>query len=41
MKGCILAGRFVVSNADKNTTRALRKTRSGRAGAPSKARDKT
>jgi hypothetical protein len=28
MKGCILAGRFVFSNGAKNTTRALRKTRS-------------
>lgn len=24
MKGCILAGRFIFSNADKNTARALR-----------------
>jgi len=41
MKGCILAGRFVFSDAAKNTARALRKTRSGPAAAPPKSRGKS
>lgn len=40
MKGCILAGRFVFSNSEKNTARALRKTEKQQAGTKRKPRDK-
>jgi hypothetical protein len=39
MKGCILAGRFVFSNAAKNTVKALRKTDAGPSGKPRKPRE--
>ena len=41
MKGCILAGRFVFSNADKNTTRALQKSRNRLTDPARKPRDKS
>ena len=41
MKGCILAGRFVFSNADKNTARALRKTGTRQPDPARKPRDKS
>jgi hypothetical protein len=41
MKGCILAGRFVFSDASKNTARALRKTGTRQADRKHKPRDKT
>lgn len=41
MKGCILAGRFVFSNSEKNTARALRKTKEQQAGTKRKPRDKS
>jgi hypothetical protein len=41
MKGCILAGRFVFSNADKNTARALRKARAQQSDKAKKGPDKS
>ena len=41
MKGCVLAGRFVFSDAAKNTARVLRRTGARQADTARKARDKT